>query len=70
MPAVDELRHRADRLLDRHAEVDAVLVVEVDVVDAEPLQRGLARLPHVLGVAAHLARAVVVADVAELRRER
>ena len=46
-----------------------MLVVEVDVVDAEPLQRGVARLLHVLRVAAHLARAVVVADVAELRRE-
>ena len=34
---LDELRHRADGLLDRHADVDAVLVVEVDVVDAEPL---------------------------------
>ena len=65
----DELRHRADRLLDRDAEVDAVLVVEVDVIEAEPSQRGFARLPYVLGVATHLARAVVVADVAELRRE-
>jgi hypothetical protein len=33
---LDELRHRADRLLDRTVSVDAVLVVEVDVVDAEP----------------------------------
>ena len=38
-----ELGHGADRLLDRHRRVDAVLVVEVDVVDAEPLQRRLAR---------------------------
>ena len=31
----DELGHRADGLLDRRVGVDAVLVVEVDVVDAE-----------------------------------
>ena len=42
LPAVDELGHRADRLLDRRVRVDAVLVVEVDVVDAEALQRGVA----------------------------
>ena len=38
----DQLGHRADGLLDRDGLVDAVLVVEVDVVDAEPLQRGVA----------------------------
>ena len=34
--------HRADGLLDRRVGVDAVLVVEVDVVDAQALQRALA----------------------------
>ena len=38
----DQLGHRADGLLDRHRLVDPVLVVEVDVVDAEPLQAGVA----------------------------
>jgi hypothetical protein len=33
-----ELRHRPDRLLDRGRAVDAVQVVEVDVVDPEPPQ--------------------------------
>ena len=42
LAGLDELGHRADGLLDRHGLVDAVLVVEVDVVDAEPLQRGVA----------------------------
>ena len=39
---LDELRHGADGLLDRDRRVDAVLVVEVDVVDAEALQGGVA----------------------------
>ena len=34
---LDELGHRADGLLDRRRQVDAVLVVEVDRLDAEPL---------------------------------
>jgi hypothetical protein len=73
----DELRHRADRLLDRHPAVDAVLVVEVDVVETQPPQRGVAGLPHVLGVAADLARAVsfrtlpnFVASTTSSRRSR
>jgi hypothetical protein len=48
----DELGHRADGLLDRHLGVDAVLVVEVDRLDAEALQRRLAARADVLGVAA------------------
>src|SRR6266511_1468055 len=64
----DELGHRADRLLDRRVRVDAVLVVEVDVVNAEPPERGVARLPNVLRVAADAeALAIRPADVAELR---
>jgi len=45
----DQLRHRADGLLDRHVRIDAVLVEEVDVVRAEALQRSLDTLAHVLG---------------------
>src|SRR5438874_9097735 len=48
---LDEAAHRADRVLDRHARVDAVLVVEVDRVDPQPLQAGLARLLHIFGAA-------------------
>ena len=47
----DQLRHRADRFLDRRRRVDAVLVVEVDVIDSQPLQRGLAGGVDVLGAA-------------------
>ena len=66
-----ELGHRADGLLDRRVGVDAVLVVEVDVVDAEAPQRSLGRLAHVLGPAADAAggRVVGVADDAELGRQ-
>jgi hypothetical protein len=33
-----QLGHRADRLLDRRLQVDAVLVVEIDRLHSEPLQ--------------------------------
>jgi hypothetical protein len=47
-----------------------VLVVEVDVVHAQPLERGVARLLDVLGPAADAEpRAARVADDAELRGE-
>ena len=63
-----ELGHRPDRLLNRGVGVDAVLVVEVDVVDAEPLEGAVAGLAHVLGTAVDgaLGRVVGVADDAEL----
>ena len=70
LAGLDELGHRADGLLDRDGLVDAVLVVEIDVVDAEPLEARVAGLPDVVGVAANAeALAVLAADVAELRRE-
>ena len=49
LPSRHQLGQRADGLLDRRVRVDAVLVVEVDVVGAEPLQRALDRAAHVLG---------------------
>src|SRR6266545_40286 len=54
---VNEIGHRADRLLDRRPRVDSVEIVEVDVVDAEPLERCLARPPD-------MCRAAVYASVA------
>src|SRR5712664_151113 len=42
---------RTDGLLDRHGPIDAVLIVQVDVVDAEASQRGIARGLDVLGPA-------------------
>ena len=63
-----QLGHGPDRLLDRRVGVDPVLVVEVDVVDAEPRQRAVAGLAHVLGPAVDgaLGRVVGVAHDAEL----
>ena len=45
----DQLGHRPDGLLDRDVRVDAVLVVEVDVVRAEALERALDRGADPLG---------------------
>ena len=70
LPASTSSGHRADGLLDRDRRVDPVLVVEVDVVDAEPLQRGVARGPDVVGAAVDADPAAVgVALVAELGGE-
>ena len=47
-----------------------MLIVQVDVVHPEPLQRSVATLPDVSRVAAHAPEgAVLAAHVAELRRE-
>jgi hypothetical protein len=46
---LDQPRHPANRLLDRHRGIDAMLVVEVDGLDAQPLQAGFAGLQHVVG---------------------
>src|SRR5439155_799857 len=62
-----QLRHGADRVLDRHLGVHAVLVVQVDVIHAEARERGVACLAHVLRAAVHADKGPVrLADVAEL----
>ena len=53
LPLLDQLGHRADRLLDRHARIDAMLVEEVDVPDPETLERALACAPDVLRAPVH-----------------
>ena len=60
LAGVDELGHRAHRLLDRDVGIDAVLVVEVDVVDAQPAQRGVAGPDHVVRAAVDPARGRVL----------
>src|SRR2546430_6943529 len=52
----DQVGHRPDRLLDRHIRVHAVLIVEIDVIDAESLERGVTRRSHVLRTPIHAAR--------------
>jgi hypothetical protein len=53
----DQLAQRADRVLDRRGGVDAVLVVEVDVVGAKAPQRPLDGDAEVLRGAVDLLRA-------------
>ena len=60
----DELAHRADRLLDRDIGVDAVQVVEVDVVEAQALERALDRALTFSGVPSLLDRRRVGVHVA------
>ena len=63
---LDQPLHRADGVLDRRVRVDAVLVVEVDDVDAEALQARLAGLHHVLRPPVHALLAVGLLHLAEL----
>ncbi len=71
----DQLRHRADRLLDRDVGIDAVLVVEINMVGAEAPQRALDRAEDVLGRAVdradggHVARRRAVGPARELGRD-
>ena len=48
---VDELGHRSDRVLDGRVRVHPVQVVEIDRLDTEATEAGLAGLPDVLGAA-------------------
>src|SRR5208282_2881623 len=64
-----QLSHRTDGFLDRHLLVYAMLVVEIDVVDAEALQRRIAGGAHVLGTAVDRALAVGQDLVGELGRD-
>ena len=66
---LDELRHRPHGVLDRHARVHAMLVVEIDRVDAEPPEARVACLRHVLGLAVDAGRPVGLSEIAELGRE-
>src|SRR5437764_6831961 len=63
---LDETAHRADRVLDRHVGIDAVLVIEVDRIDAEALQAGLAGLLHISGAAVDAIGAAGLSGLAEL----
>src|ERR1051325_11273249 len=62
---LDEAAHRADRLLDRHIRIDAMLVIKVDRVDAEPLQASPAGLLHIGGAAIDAIGAAGLAGLAE-----
>ncbi len=51
LASFDELGHGADGVFDRGVGIDAVLVVEIDVIEAEALERSIAGLADVLGLA-------------------
>ena len=53
---VDQFSHRASHVLDRHLGVDAVLVVQIDMVGPQPAERVFHRPPDAVGAAAHAAR--------------
>src|SRR5215467_9491094 len=64
---LDEPRHGADGVLDRHVRVDAMDVIEIDHLDAEPLEARLAGDRHIVGLAVDAAALPAgSADVAEL----
>ena len=76
-PRLIEFLDRAGHVLDRHLRVDAVLVVEIDAVGPEALQRVLDHLLDVLRPAVEAARPsmskpnlVAIDDLVAERRER
>ncbi len=53
LPSFTMLGHGADRLLDRHGGIDAVLVKEIDDLNVEPLQRRFGDGAQMLRPAVH-----------------
>src|SRR6266536_5922688 len=51
-PSAHQLRHRANRLFNWRVWIDAMLVIEIDHIHAEPAQTCLACLAHVIRFAA------------------
>ena len=68
MPCCHQLGHGADGFLDRDVGIDAVLVIQVDDVDAEALQAGLAGFDDILGAAVDAVGLAGALGLAELRR--
>ena len=53
LPRANQLRHRANRFFDRCLGIDAMLVVEVDMIDTKSAQRGVAGGADMFGLSAH-----------------
>ena len=67
---LDEIGHRPDGFFNRRRRVGTMLIIQIDVIDAEPLQRAIAALAHIVGLAADPKPcAVRAAHDAELRRD-
>jgi len=45
LPLLDQITDRVGHLLDRHGRIDAVLIDQVDIVDAKPARGGFHLLP-------------------------
>src|SRR6185436_5026161 len=70
LAGLHELRHRADGVFDRRLRIHAMLVVEIDGLHAETLQRRVAGAPDVLWPPVDTEElAVLRSDVPELRRK-
>src|SRR5438045_1224936 len=70
-PLTYELGHRANGVFYRRVPVDAMLVVEIDCLDAQALERSFAGLTDVLGFAVDTEKRarLGVADVSKLCSE-
>jgi len=64
-----QLGHGADGIFDRHRRIDAMLIVEIDHLDAEALEARLARTHDVFRTAVRDLAAAARAQIAELRRQ-
>jgi hypothetical protein len=67
LPFRDQLGERPDGLLDRRLRIHPVLVVEIDAIGAEALQRALDRAPHVRRRAVEHPASLAAGVHAELR---
>ena len=64
---LDQFGHRADGFFDGNSWIDAMLVIQIDMIDAEPLEAGIAGRMYVLGCSIDAGeRAIGAAHMTEL----
>src|ERR1700733_1769437 len=68
-PRFDQFGQRAHRLLNRSIRIDAMLIIEINVIDAQPPQTSVARFLHIIRLAIDTANIGVrrIADNPKLR---
>jgi hypothetical protein len=68
LAGANQFAHRPDGFLDGHLRVNPMLVVEINFIDAQPAQAGVATRADVFGPAVHAEKiAALVAHVAKFR---
>ena len=68
LAGANQFAHRPDGFLDGHLRVNPVLVIEINFIDAQPPQAGVAARADVFGPAVHAEKiAAVVTHVAKFR---